>query len=135
MASLRNNRKLAALSKENCEEPPRSNLAQSSVVSRSKELYITQLSEENEGRVTKKLSQKFSRTENRIVRILARLDYSLMNPLFQGHSATAPETSRNSFGTTRERMRTTPRGILILKRTSSTTRRHKVLAQKMATTW
>ena len=52
-----------------------------------------------EGRVTKKLSQEFSRTENRILGTLARLDDFLMNPLIQGQSGTAPEMSRNAFST------------------------------------
>ena len=95
--ATRNKRKLAALNKENCEKHPRSNLAQNSNVSRSQEDYITQVSEEIEGRVTKKLSQEFSRTENLILGALARLDDFLMNPLLQGHSGTASETSRNAF--------------------------------------
>ena len=95
--ATRNKRKLAALNKENCEEHPRSNLAQNSNVPRLQGDYITQVSEEIEGRVTKKLSQEFSRTENRILGALARLDDFLMNPLIQGHSGTAPETSRNVF--------------------------------------
>ena len=99
IATLKNKRKLAALNKENCAENPRSNLAQNSNVPRSQEDYITQVSEEIEGRVTKKLSQEFSRTENRILGALARRDDFLMNPLIQGHSATAPETSRNAFST------------------------------------
>ena len=99
MATLRNKKQLAALNKENCEEHPRSNLAQNSIVPRSQEDYITQVSEEIEGRVTKKLSQEFSRTENRILGALARLDDFLMNPLNQGHSGTAPETSWNAFFT------------------------------------
>ena len=94
----RNKRKLAALNKENCEEHPRSNLAQNSSVPRSQEDFITQVSEEIEGRVTKRLSQEFSRTENRILGALARLDDFLMNPLIQGHSGTTPEASRISFG-------------------------------------
>ena len=49
------------------------------------------------GKVTKKLSQEFSRTENCILGALARLDDFLMNPLLQGHSGTTPETSRNMF--------------------------------------
>ena len=61
--ATRNKMKLAALNKENCEEHPRSNLTQNSNVPRSQEDYITQVSEEIEGRVTKKLSQEFSRTE------------------------------------------------------------------------
>ena len=99
MATLRNKRKLAALNKENCEQLPRRYLAQNSNVPRSQEDYTTQVSEEFEGRVTKKLSQDFSRTENRILGALARLDDFLMNPLIQGHSGTAPETSRNAFST------------------------------------
>ena len=95
--ATRNKRKLAALNKENCEEHPRSNLAQNSNVPRSQEDYITQVSEEIERRVTKKLSQEFSRTENRILGALARLDDFLTNPLIQGHSGAAPETSRNIF--------------------------------------
>ena len=61
--------------------------------------YITQVSEEIEGRVTKELPQEFSRTENGILGALARLDDFLMNPLIQGHSGTVPETSRNAFHT------------------------------------
>ena len=88
---------MAALNKENCEEHPRSNFASNSNVPRSQEDYITQVSKEIEGRVTKKLSQEFSRTENRILGALARLDDFLMNPLLQGHSGTTSETSRNVF--------------------------------------
>ena len=66
-------------------------------VARSQEDNITQVSEEIEGRVIKKLSQDFSRTENRILGALAQLDDFLMNPLFQGHSGNTPETSRNVF--------------------------------------
>ena len=43
------------------------------------------------------MSQEFSRTENRILGALGRLDYFLTNSLIQGHSGTAPETSRNIF--------------------------------------
>ena len=79
--ATRNKKKLAVLNKENCEEHPNSNLAQNSNVPRSQEDYITHVSENIEGRVSKKLSQEFSRTENRIIGALARLDDFLMNPL------------------------------------------------------
>ena len=102
MATLRNNEKMAALNNESYDEHPRSNLAQNSNVSGPQEDYITQVSEEIEGRVTKKLPQEFSRTENRILGALARLDDLLMIPLIQGHSGTAPETSRNAFGSNQE---------------------------------
>ena len=84
--ATRNKRKLAALNKENCEKHPRSNLAQNSNVPRSQEDYITQVFEEIEGRVTKRLSMEFSRTENRILGSLARLDDFLINPLLQSYS-------------------------------------------------
>ena len=71
--ATRNKRRLAALNKENCEEHTRSNLAENSSVPRSQEDYVTQVSEEIERRVTKKLSQEFSRTENRLLGALARL--------------------------------------------------------------
>ena len=95
----RNKRKMAALNKENCEEHPRSNLAQNSNVPISQEDFITQVSEEIEGGVTKKLSQEFSRTENRVLGALARLDDFLMNPLLQGHSGATPEAFWNALGT------------------------------------
>ena len=99
MATLKIKKKLAALYKESCDEHPRSKLAKNSIVARSKEDYITQVSEEIEGRVTKRLSKEFSRTENRILGALASLDDFLMNPLIQGHSGTPPETSRIVFST------------------------------------
>ena len=95
--ATRNKKKLAALNKEKCEEHPKSNLAQNSNAPRSQEDYKTQVSEEIEERVTKKLWQAFSRTENRILGALACLDDFLMNPLIRGHSAIAPETSRNAL--------------------------------------
>ena len=66
---------------------------------RLQEHYITQVSEEIEGRVTKSLPREFSRTENRILGALARLDDFFMNPLLQGHSGTTPEPSRNILST------------------------------------
>ena len=90
---------MAALNKENCEEHPRSNLTQYSNAPRSQEDYIAQVSEEIEGRVTKRLSKEFSRTENRILGALARLDDFPINPLLQGLSGMTPEPSRNALST------------------------------------
>ena len=134
MASLRKKRNMAALNNENNEEHPRSNLARNSIVPRSQEDYITQVSEEIEGRVTKKLSREFSRTENRIFSALSRLDDFLMNPLIQGHSGTLRRRLGTHMAQSSEQMRTTPRMILILKQIFSRPRRHATLAQKMATT-
>ena len=91
-----NKRKSAALNRENCEEDPRRNVAQNSGAPRSQEDYITQVSEEIEGRVTKGLSKEFSRTEDRTLGALARLDNFLMNPLLPGRSGTTPEPTRNT---------------------------------------
>ena len=133
----RNKRKLAALYKENCEEHPRSNLAQSSSAPRSQEDYITQVSEEIEEMVPKRLSKEFSRTENRILGALARLDDFLMNPLLRGCSGTTPEPSRNALNTSQgtneddSQNDPHPEGGLF----HSTARWHKTLAQERATTW
>ena len=99
MATLKNKRKLAALNKENCEERPKCNLAQNSNAPRSQEDCITQVSEEIESTLTEKLSQEFSKTENRILGALSHLDEFLLNPLIQGHTGAAPETTWNTLGT------------------------------------
>ena len=74
-------------------------MTRNSNVPRSHEDHINQASEEIEGGVTKKLSHEFSGTENRILGALSRPDDFQLNPLIQGHSGTAPETSRNAYGT------------------------------------
>ena len=96
--TTRNKRKLTALNKENCEEHPRSNLAQNSSAPSSHEDYITQVSEEIEGTVRKRLSKEFRRTENRILGALARLHDFLMNPLLPGYAGATPETTRSALG-------------------------------------
>ena len=62
MATLRNKMKLSPLNKKNCEEHPRSNPGPNSCAPRSQEDHITQVFEETERRVTRKLSQEISRT-------------------------------------------------------------------------
>ena len=74
-------------------------MAQNSNVPRSQEDYITQVSEDIESRLTKKLSWEYSMTESRFLGALFRLDGFLLNPLFQGYSGTASETSRNTLRT------------------------------------
>ena len=94
--TTRNKKNLAALNNKNCEESPRRNMAQNSGAPRSQEDYITQVSEEIEGRVTKRLSKDFCRTKNRILGALAQLDDFLLNPLLPGHSGATPEPTRNT---------------------------------------
>ena len=95
MATLRNKRKLAAVTRETQEENPRNGQSRNTSVPRINEEYITQVSEQIEGRVTKKLSQEFSRTEFRILRALSKLDEFLLNQLITTHSGTVPGTFRN----------------------------------------
>ena len=88
--------KTLALNKENQEELSRSNRAQNTSVPRTQEVYITQVSEEFEGRVSKNLSKECSRAESRILGVLSWLDEFVLIPIVQGHSGFAPETSQNT---------------------------------------
>ena len=64
--------------------------------------YISQVSEEIEGGVTKKLSKEFNRTDSRILGVLCKLDEFLLNPQVRTSSAAVPGTSRNSNSRNRE---------------------------------
>ena len=57
---------------------------------------MAQVSKEIEGRVTKKLSQEFSRTEFRIMGALSKLDEFLLNQQIRTHPGTVPGTFRNT---------------------------------------
>ena len=96
MATLRNKRKLAAVTRETQEENPRNGQSQNTSVPRINEEYITQVSEEIEGRIIKKLSQEFNRIESRISDALSKLDEFLSNQQIQTHSKTVPGTFRNT---------------------------------------
>ena len=96
MATLINKRKLAAVTRETQEENPRNGQSRNTSVPRINEEYITQVSEEIEGRVTKKVSQEFSRTESRILGALSKLDEFLLNQQIRTHSETVPGTFRNT---------------------------------------
>ena len=96
MTKLRNKRKLAAVTRETQEENPRNGQSRHTSVPRINEEYITQVSEEIDGRVTKKLSQEYSRAESRILCALSKLDEFLLNPQIRTHSGTIPETFRNT---------------------------------------
>ena len=96
MATLRNKRKLTAVTRETQEENPRNGQSRNTSVPRINEEYITQVSEEIEGRITKKLSQEFNRIESRISDALSKLDEFLSNQQIQTHSKTVPGTFRNT---------------------------------------
>ena len=66
---------------------------------RSQGDYITQVSEQIERRIIKRLSLKFSRIERRILGVLSRIDDFLMNPPMHSHSPNDSGTHRNANGT------------------------------------
>ena len=115
MATLRNKRKLAAVTRETQEEHPRNGQSRNTSVPRNNEEYIAQVSEEIEGRVTRKLSHEFSRTESRILGALSKLDEFLLNPQIRTFSEPFREHSGTQTWKTRNQMRIVLRMILILK--------------------
>ena len=87
--------KLAAASRKTPENTKSSRL-QSTLDPELAQNYISQVSEEIEGRVTEKLSKEFSRTESRILGALSKLDEFLLNPQVRTCSVAVPGTSKNS---------------------------------------
>ena len=96
MATLRNKRKLAAVTRETQGENPRNGQSRNTSVPRINEEYITQVSEEIEDRVSRKLSLEFSGTESRILGALSKVDEFLLNQQITTHSETVPGTFRNT---------------------------------------
>ena len=95
MATLRNKRKLAAVSRET-PESTRNGRTQNILDPELAQDYISQVSEEIEGRVTKKLSKEFSSTESRILGALSKLDEFLLHPQGRTCSVAVPGTSRSN---------------------------------------
>ena len=98
MATLRNNRKLAAVSRETPEGRRGRNVLDPEVA----QDYISQVSEQIEGRVTKKLSKEFNKTESRILGALSKLDEFLLNPQVRTCSIAVQGTSGNANSENRE---------------------------------
>ena len=96
MATLNNKPKLAAVAGETQEEHPRNGQSRNTSVPRINVEYITQVFEEIEGKVTKKLSEEFNRTESHILGALSKLDDFLLNPQIRTHSGTVPGTFWNT---------------------------------------
>ena len=101
MATLRNKRKLAAVSRKTPEGSSGSR-AQNVLDPDSSQDYISQVSAEIEGRVTQKLSKEFSKTESRILDALSKLDELLLNPQVRTCSVAVPGSSRNNNSENRE---------------------------------
>ena len=95
MATLKIKRKLAAVSKETS-ETTKNTQSQNTLDPRMAQEYISQVSEENEGKVAKKLSKEFRRTELCILGALSKLYEFLLNPQVRTHSVAVPGTSRNN---------------------------------------
>ena len=98
---MRNKRKLAAVSRET-PEGSRSSRGQTVLDPELTQDYISQISEEIEGRVTKKLFKEFSKTESRILGALSKLDEFLLNPQVRTCSVAVLGTSRNANSENRE---------------------------------
>ena len=101
MATLRNKKKLATVSRETL-EGSRSSRAQNVLDPESAQDYTSQVSEEIEGRVTKKLSKEFSKTESRILGALSKLDDLLLNPQVRTCSVAVQGTPGNANSENRE---------------------------------
>ena len=101
MATLRNKRKLAAVSRET-PEGSRNSRGQNVLDPELTQNYISQVSEEIEGRVTKKLSKEINKTESRILGALSTLDELLLNPQVRTCSVAVQGTSRNANSGNRE---------------------------------
>ena len=103
MATLRNKRKLAAVSRD-APEGSRSSRRRNVLDPELTQDYISQVSEEIEGRVTKKLSKEFNKTESRILRAPSKLVEFLLNPqvrtcsVIQGASRKANSENREIHG-------------------------------------
>ena len=101
MATFRNKRKFAAVPRETPENT-RNTQSWNTFDPEMAQEYISQVSEEIEGRVTRKLSKEFSRTESRILGVLSKLDKFHLNPHVRTCSAAIPGTSRNDHSEKRE---------------------------------
>ena len=101
MATFRNKRKLAAVSRET-PEGSRSSRGQNVLDPELTQDYISQVSEEIERRVTKKLFKDFNKTESRILCALSKLDEFLLNPQVRTCSVAVQGTSRNANSENRE---------------------------------
>ena len=93
MATLRNKRKLAVVSRET-PESTRNGRVQNALDPELTQDYISKVSEETEGRVTKKPLKEFSRTESRILGALSNFDVSsepTCSDLFRSRSGNIQE--------------------------------------------
>ena len=101
MATLRNKRNLAAVSRET-PESTKNNRAQNTLDRELTQDDTSQVSKEIEGRGTKKLSKEFSKPKSRILGALSKLDEFRLSRQVRTCSVTVPGTSRNNNSENRE---------------------------------
>ena len=101
MVTLRKKRKIAAVSRETPENT-RNIQSRNTLDPEMAQEYSLQVSEEIDGRVSKKISKEFSWTESRILGALSKLDEYLLNPQVRTCSVALPGTSKNSDSGNRE---------------------------------
>ena len=134
LATLRNKRKIPAINKENHEEQHTISQARDTNVPRIQEDYVTQVSEEIEGRVMKKLSGSLA--ERRIT--FWALSPNLTNFFWIHKFGFTPDPfwrhTETSVEKTRIRMRIVPRMIPMLKQRCLWANLHNVAARTMPTT-
>ena len=105
MATLRDKRRLAAVSRETHEET-RSSQSQNRLDPEMAREYISHVCEEIEGGVTKKLSEEFSWTESRILGALSKPDDFLLSPQVRTSSVAVPGTTTNGNSENRKTIET-----------------------------
>ena len=98
MATLRNKKKLAPVSRETLKNT--SNSQSQTLDPGMAQECISQVSEEIDGRVIKKLSKEFRQTESRLLSALSKLDELLLKP--QVRICSVVGTSRNNDSENRE---------------------------------
>ena len=101
MATSRNKRKRATVSRETSEKT-RNSQSKNKLDPGMAQQYISQVSEEIDGRVTKKLSKEHSRMDSRILGASSKLDEFLLNPQVWTCFVAVPGTSRNNNSEKRE---------------------------------
>ena len=98
MATCKKKKKLAAVSRE-APENTRDAQLRNTIDPEMAQEYISQVLEEIERKVTKKLAKEFSRTESRILGALSKLDKFLLNPQVRSrqHLGTATQRTGSSL--------------------------------------
>ena len=125
MATLRNKRKLAAVSRET-PDSSRGSRGRNVLDPELTQDHISQVSEEIEGRVTKKLSKEFNKTESRILGALSKPDEFLLNPqvrtcsVFQGRLETLTQETGKFMGTAPQTILIPKGGIFLTIQDNST---------------